>query len=1543
MAPFSVPSPRVRPITRRSGGQDLGLRGDVHSRTRLENHRDPRVALLQPWVLPFLLSFFLLAAASALAPSPAWGATPLALSASPPQVPDVESSTPADLRSLFDEGFLVADRNGDGHADHVEARLLLPTHPGAAEVVAAANLAARLGFESYGADLDLVRLDSPEAGGENRPLVVVGQAETLLGEVGVDPRLERSDLVAGEGAVRRLPPSSSLPAGGVWISGADDTGLLKAAEYLAGRYPGVWAPDGPSWADQAERILQHLAEEGAEGNEVGLELGRAVFSAARPGIIRISATLRAGTPAGWDVVRTALDREGAAAELLVAGIHRMDLRVEGPEGALERRTLRPPSPWEAEDAPAWEPREVSPFTLSELFTIRGLYRDSADDLLPDRIEAWISLHGAAAAQEAVALALRVAHEATGLRVPLVELAGGDDPPADRGFPILFGVDHFTTLRLREDGVLGTLSEASLPPGTGFVELVEEALEDRAALVIGGSDEAGLAAAARLVSERFPHLHRHERGAYGLRDLEEEVRRFFQARGVAGQTALALVKLEEWLDRLEAGERPGIPPSDQARASDPEAPGWRPATPLQSLRVELAVDTVPPGLESHIRDRISSRFPDLPLEVELAPSAFGAGEEIFVEERRFEWEMDEAWRALREEVLAEVGPESQGRIEVRVSEPPEVRRELARAVSDSLMARGADPERLEVSVLNAYKQGFSWIQDQIIPRLQDESAAGEIGTAARVEIEYHHLRDSDDLRWQVVGSDTRWLQELFPVEEILARELGIADSAVVFQGVSSAEDIYRLRILDGSGATLLEETFSPRYQVIPYFALHPEYERVRVSTGWIRAELDGRTVTDRRIPTDMERFWAFWQEEVQPSLRDYVLDLHDGEVTPASAPFFDELRIEARLSEPNHRIGIDEEVISSLESLHNDLYFSSLAFFSHLGEHYGVGGLNYPGRILPFIDPSGDGRPGWARVMLTGRSRAGPEIVIRVESDGSERLSRWRYSLDPLPTERPIFLGIRVREAAARGGSEGMGEVSDPPDRGLGQDDADRIERIFFEISALDSVGRFDEHRDSAPEGTVDRTLLSVEMLEGMVEAVRELHGAGILEEALSFQGVDETAFRFRVERAEDFRRTVLLPASARPASTERPRLRAGDFDPASREGLPEEASMVQWETPIPPPESDSILARLGTFPEAEVYHVGRSFLGKDLWSADFLPPVEAAFRSRPRLVALRPTVFLSGRQHANEVSSTSHLLRLGELLVTNPEYRALLDRVNVVLNPILNADGAQLAYDMQLVNPDFTLHAGYLGALGMDVTSGSGDDPLYPESKVRPEIMEAWLPDAYLNLHGYPSHEWVQHFSGYAAWVRGRTVTQRAWWAPRGWFIPGFTYVDDPDHPEIKEAQFAILDTLAASITSLPEVEAMSRRQYARYARYGRQDVEGFREGFHEGMLVYLSLRGREATGEGPQDPRILTFSATTEAPDETARGEWLELVAGAGLAHTSALIGYMAAGDPRVERTAETFQDLVTRTVSRQRPVLRLEESESEGSSAEERGPDAHGVGPDD
>ncbi|MEX2528921.1 MAG: M14 family metallopeptidase [Gemmatimonadota bacterium] len=1479
----------------------------------------------------------------------------------PPAV-GAQQVTVWDLRSLLEPGLFLEDRNGDGHIDHVAGRVVVPSEASAAEVAAAANLAARLSFESYATDLDLL-LDAGQAAGGAAPGWPGGPV-IWIGDLpeGVGPGMS-VDLAPGEGAIQWLHPSSDLPGGGVWINGADATGLLAAADYLSGRHPQVWLTSGSSWKEFAEEVESALGENDTPAT---LSLERWVVASGRPGVARAEARLAALDSAQAARFRERMVPDSALATLrglLPEGLQRLDIRLTGPVDEVHR-VVREGS-WTAESSPRWQPGEVPDFTLSRLYTIQGIFRDTRDDLLPDRLEAYLSLYGVTAAvgaagpgegmragalavaRSAVDLATRMGLETAGIRFPLARVAGQEDPPEEAlGFPILFGVDHPVARRLQEEGKLGLGSEGA-GAGTGFVEFIPEAFDERHALAVWGTDEAGLAAAGGFLARRAPFLHLNRKGEYGLEDVEREVRRFFQARSNGGQAALALHKLEQWLDRLEAGERPGVPASDFIGApgatEGPDVAGGPDgadgevapaAPPLAGIHLELALDSVPAGLDGYLEDRLVARFPDAQRRVELQSVGFGAGESILDREMEFPWEVDEARRIFRAQVLPALQRWAGGAspavplfLEVRVSEPPEVRRalqaEFAQAVAQTLEGASFPTGAVEVRVLSAYKQGFSWLEDAVLPRLRPQ--AHEVD---RIIIRYRHLQDSDELPWSQLESDTRWIQELFPIDAVLARELEISDSAVVFQAMPADDGgpVYQLQVLDGSGQVILEEGFDPRYVIQPYFHLYPDYEQVRVSTGGIRLVAydenrsgsretlmdSGETLVDQRIRTDLELFWDAWQEEVLPSLRDYLMEIHEGAITPGTAPFFDELDIRVRLSEPNQRIGVDEEVISSLESMHNDLYFNTLAFVGHLGQHYNVGSLNHIGRVIPRIDPSGSGQAGYARVRLTGKSKAAPELILRA-GDG-----RWRYGLSPLPTEAPKLRGVAL-EASEAGEVPGTGEASQAR---LGE-----LQRLLFDVVARDSLDRFPENRDRASEGGVDRQLLPAPLLQGMVEQVRQLHARGLFTETLAFQGVGELRFRFSVERDEDgWKETATLPRSAAPLSTRNPVLAAEGWQAAADMGQTGEP-MVQWDTPIPPVESDSIMAHLGTFPEVETYFVGRSYLGQNLFAADFLPPVEGAFRSQAKLSALRPTLMLSGRQHANEVSSTSHILRLGELLVTDPAYRELLQKVNVVLHPITNADGARLAVELQEENPDFTHHASYLGALGVDVTSGSGDDdPIYPESKVRPALQAMWLPDIFMNLHGYPSHEWVQHFSGYAAWVRGRTVAQRTWWAPRGWFIPGFTYVDDPDHPEIKTAQFAILDSMAAAVTGHPEVEAMSRRQYARYAKYGRQNVDNFSEHFHNGMLTYMSLRGRGAEGSGPTNPKILTFSATTEAPDETARGDWLELVATAGVLHTSALARYLATGVPRVERESEAFDGAVLRRVFRVRPVLpKVPKEESE------------------
>ena len=71
-----------------------------------------------------------------------------------------------DLAALFAPGGLLQDRNGDGFVDFVNARFVLGERPSASDVSAAADLAARLGFETM--SMNLPMSTTPEAGATAR-------------------------------------------------------------------------------------------------------------------------------------------------------------------------------------------------------------------------------------------------------------------------------------------------------------------------------------------------------------------------------------------------------------------------------------------------------------------------------------------------------------------------------------------------------------------------------------------------------------------------------------------------------------------------------------------------------------------------------------------------------------------------------------------------------------------------------------------------------------------------------------------------------------------------------------------------------------------------------------------------------------------------------------------------------------------------------------------------------------------------------------------------------------------------------------------------------------------------------------------------------------------------------------------------------------------------------------------------------------------------------------------------------------------------------
>lgn len=1377
--------------------------------------------------------------------------------------------------NLFDLDYILEDRNRDSIVDYIRYTLVLPQNPSESEITCAANISARLGYETTSLDFKSIGHDTDKKSFYETPVIVIGSRNRLIHRTDELEKNAGEGLKPGQGDICFFKHDNFFRKGGVAITGYDATGLLAAGDYFAGRYPDIWTAGGKTYSDVHRHFNQFLSDRNIDDHEIFSS--RIVIDHQQPGVkklvMHISFPERAGFDTASYAIKELIQPKGEGTEnsndqksggkssqslLDFFGLHRIEIHLQCP-GKREVIDLLPGKEWTMEKQAANAGSANPDFSLSQLYTLTGMFADNNRDYVPDHVHAYLSLNGEDAVQGVIDFSLRTGLETAGMRLPFIMLGGEEEYPEKHGFPILFGREHYSIKKLeKEKRIHGVSSE----PGIGFIQFIPEAFQKNHALVISGTDRDGLLSATDYLSKRLPYLWNYGKGNYRLENIEEDVRKFFQVKSGAGQATVAIHKLRTWLDRMADSK-------------------------IESLNVEMALKEAPEGLTVFTEELVKDYFPQAAVDVDLFTTGFGMGKTIFDEQFEVPWEVDEFWKLFREEALPQLDNGASGIIELRVSESPKVREQIKHQIENELSAKSIDPESFEIVVLSAYKQGFSWLYDCILPKIR-ESEIGEIA------ITYHTLKESDEIRWQTVNANTRWLQEIFPIDTVLARELDIPASIITFHRQVEKDPIYTVRVTDPNGTLILEESFDPKYVIRPFYDLFPEYESVRVTTGWISVRSGDRVVLDRRIKTDPEIFWDHMQTDTYRKIIDYVMDVQNGKPSVLNAPYFDELKVELTLSEPNYRLGIDQEVISSTEALHEDILFHTLALFNQIGGRYGVGGLPYPGRVLPLLKSSVDGKPGTARITFTGKEKATPELFLTFKEAGHEPVAQ-RYTLVPMSVKEPTLRGIELKN-----GLEG-------------------INKLLFDVMATDSVDRFEEFKKRGSEIQIDLAFIPAEKLTAMVDILGELQQKGMYGEALSYDRVNELLFRVTLEDSMKFTRLVSLKQNAVAVNTD------GNALPLINRA-PKGGQIIQWNSPMPPGEVALNLTILNRFPEINAYYMATSFLGHNVYAADILLPLEGKYISQAKLNALKPTLMLIGRVHGNEVSSTSHQLKLAELCAADTAYRKFLKKVNLVIYPMVNPDGAQTAYEMYLENPDFMLHAGRYGALGYDVPRGGRNpDHLYPEAGVVGKLRETWLPDVFVDMHGVPTHEWVQYFAGYSAWVRSRMGGARNYWLPRGWYIPGFSWIEDKDYPELMKVQKAITDSITMGVMSLPEVKAMNDRFYDRYMKYGKQDPDTYREYFHEGVQLEARLKGRKISESGITGSNITYYDITTEAADETAYGEWLQLVCTAGLANSTALLNYLANGVNRIEHQTKDHGDFVTRSVFRKKPVLPYEKKPKE------------------
>ena len=139
---------------------------------------------------------------------------------------DKNESEFRDLSTLFQPGYILQDRNGDSVIDFVNARIIIPENPRESHIVCAANIAARLAYETSGINLDLVQTASVHQTYYAFPIISINTYNKNL-----------SGLSPGQGRITFHKSDAFHEGGVISTGGADESGLITAANYFAGRYP----------------------------------------------------------------------------------------------------------------------------------------------------------------------------------------------------------------------------------------------------------------------------------------------------------------------------------------------------------------------------------------------------------------------------------------------------------------------------------------------------------------------------------------------------------------------------------------------------------------------------------------------------------------------------------------------------------------------------------------------------------------------------------------------------------------------------------------------------------------------------------------------------------------------------------------------------------------------------------------------------------------------------------------------------------------------------------------------------------------------------------------------------------------------------------------------------------------------------------------------------------------------------------------------------------------------------------------------------------
>jgi hypothetical protein len=311
--------------------------------------------------------------------------------------------------------------------------------------------------------------------------------------------------------------------------------------------------------------------------------------------------------------------------------------------------------------------------------------------------------------------------------------------------------------------------------------------------------------------------------------------------------------------------------------------------------------------------------------------------------------------------------------------------------------------------------------------------------------------------------------------------------------------------------------------------------------------------------------------------------------------------------------------------------------------------------------------------------------------------------------------------------------------------------------------------------------------------------------------------------------------------------------------------------------------RLGAFPNMRTWRAGETWQGRPIWALEAVSAGGGSRVAQARMRLLKPTLLLNARHHANEVASTNAALRLGWVLGASAWGRRMLQRVNVAVVPLENADGVATLEALLPGCSDHKLHAARYNALGVEwYADYFAAVPRSPEARVKPLLWRRWLPLVVLDAHGVPSHEWDQPFSGYAP------ARFRPFWIPRAFIYAIVPYIDQPAHAGHRAAR-AIARAISRAIAADGDLKELNREITDRYGRYARPwEPDVFPSVPGRGLVVVPPEERLAGLNFAMQRFPLTVSEIVTEVTDEVVTGRLLGLCARAHLIAVKALLNWL-------------------------------------------------------